>query len=334
MQDVARRAGVHAATVSRALRNRAGVSAEVKAKVLRVAAELGYRPNPLVSALIRSRHSPYRAKYHATLAYLTPLTPKGAEAYRADYRDLFEGASKRAADYGYRFEEFSLGAASMSAKRFSDILLARNIPGLFLAPLNVAQDTLAVDWTRFPVVAIGFSQRIPVTRVVHNHSLAVREAIARCRLHGRRRIGLVLPRRVNQKVESHWLAAYLLDQFEQSDETPVLPPLLLDEIRDREAFAAWMAAHRPDAIIGLQHFTPMHRWLKASGRQPQDVALVTLDFRENGIKFAGIYQDYALLGAVAVDQLVGLVERDDRITTKRAASIVIDGVWRDGPTLV
>lgn len=334
MQDVARQAGVHVATVSRALRRRRGVSDEVRAKVLHVAAELGYQINPLVSALIRSRRNPRRNNYQATLGVLTPPWPYQAQSYREDYRQLIEGAEQRAGGFGYRLEEFKLGARGMSAQRLSEILKARNIAGLILPPLYAAQDTIEVDWKHWPVVAIGYSQRIPVPRVVHNHSRAMHLALAKCRQHGCERVGLILPRRVSEKVEDRWVAAYLLDQFRQRRRAAALPPLLLDGNPGPEAFTPWFKTHRPDAIIGLQHLTPVHRWLQAARiRVPETVALVTLDYREPGPRFPGIDQNYTQLGGLAVEQLVNLVERNDRAMMQRATVLAVDGVWRDGPTL-
>jgi len=334
MQDVAHKAKVHVATVSRALRQRRGVSEEVRARVLRVAAELGYRINPLVSALIRSRRNPHRSNYHATLAFLAPQWPSQAQSYREDYRQLIEGAEQRAGGFGYRLEEFKLGTKGMSAQRLSDILGARNIAGLILPPLYAVKDTIDFDWMPWPVVAIGYSQRIPVPRVVHNHERAVHLALAKCRQHGCERLGLVLPRRVSEKVEDRWVAAYLLDQFQQKKRTAALPPLLFDGNPEPEAFTSWFKAHRPDAIIGLQHLTPIHRWLKAGRiRVPERVALVTLDCRDQEPRFAGIDQNYALLGGLAVELLVNLLERNDRSMMQLATVLAVDGVWRDGPTL-
>ena len=55
MQDIARRAGVCKATVSRALNNPQRVSAKTRDKVLEVVAELGYTPNKLASSLRQGR---------------------------------------------------------------------------------------------------------------------------------------------------------------------------------------------------------------------------------------------------------------------------------------
>jgi LacI family transcriptional regulator len=55
IREVARRSGVSMATVSRALNNRAEVSPVTRERILRVADELGYRPNASARALVRRR---------------------------------------------------------------------------------------------------------------------------------------------------------------------------------------------------------------------------------------------------------------------------------------
>ncbi len=334
MADVARRAGVHPATVSRALSQAPGVSDAVRARIQQCASELGYRPNPLVSALIRTRRSPHRLGYHATLAYLIPAVPGREDAYRVDYAELFAGAQTRAMDFGYRLEEFSPTVARLPSQRLSTILAARAIPGVLLAPLKKASDIVDLDLARFAVVAVGFSQRTPVRRVVHNHFGAVRTALAECRRRHYDRIGLVLPRRVNEKVENRWVAAYVTDFFERGSTGTWLPPLILDEENDHEVFRIWLRDYRPNVIIGLQHLTPILHWLQVDGiRVPDDIGLVTLDQRDGKVAFAGIYQDYRMLGATAIEQLVSLVERNERGLCPRATSLSLAGVWRDGETL-
>ncbi len=71
MADVARAAGVHPATVSRALRDDPRITAPVRRKVRAAAARLGYRKNPLVAALMSARRARTAAGYQATLAFVT-----------------------------------------------------------------------------------------------------------------------------------------------------------------------------------------------------------------------------------------------------------------------
>jgi LacI family transcriptional regulator len=147
---------------------------------------------------------------------------------------------------------------------------------------------------------------------------------------GRQRIGLVLPRRVSDKVEGRWVAAFLLERSVRRSGL-LLPPLLLDESQDAAAFGRWVKRYRPDAIIGLQHQTPLRQWLRSGARLGgSDVALVTLDARPFGERYAGIDQDYAALGRVAVEQLVNRIER--RGASLRAGavfSVMVEGRWRD-----
>lgn len=334
MLDVARKAGVHVATVSRALRRRPGVSDAVRTRIEKIAAELGYRPNPLVSALIRTRRNPGRTRYHATLGLLIPDWPGGRSAFHQDHRGLIDGIRQRAVDFGYRVDEFEVGALPPDRPRLDAILQARNICGVIVPPLHSSHDEVLVDWRHFPAVAVGLSQRMDVPRVVHDFARAMNTAYGRCREAGCRRIGLVLPRRVSEKVEHRWLAAYLLCQFTDPEPAAAPAPLLLSEEADERAFQIWAETFRPDAIIGLPHFTPIRAWLKGIGvLVPKDLSLVSLDTQQLGHRFAGIDQSRGLLGSMAVELVVGIVERNDRTMMNRSTVLSVEGAWRNGPTL-
>jgi DNA-binding LacI/PurR family transcriptional regulator len=332
MQEVARRAGVHPATVSRALRSAPGVSDAVRIEIKRIARELKYRPNPLVSALIRTRRSPTRTKYHATLAFFTKPLPGLVGKDR--HVQLLAATRTRAAQHGYRIQLFGEVEPPIPSPRLTEILLTRGIAGLIFAPFTSPDAVPPVDWRQFSVVAIGLSQRIPVTRVAHNHYTGMRRVLAECRRRGARRIGLVLPLRVHRNVEERWLAAYLLDQTEHPSPGGPLLPLLVNEAADHGTFAPWFRVNQPDVIVGLQHLTPIHQWVRALGlRVPADVGLVTLDRRAGKIDFSGLDQEVAKMGATAVDQLLGLVERGEHGMVERPINVTMDGLWLDGTTL-
>jgi LacI family transcriptional regulator len=55
LQDVADRAGVHRSTVALALRDHPRIPADTRELIRALAEKLGYRKNPLVAALMRSR---------------------------------------------------------------------------------------------------------------------------------------------------------------------------------------------------------------------------------------------------------------------------------------
>ena len=70
LQDVADRAGVHRSTVALALRDHPRIPAATRTRLRALATQLGYRQNPLVAALMRSRRSG-RAVKHVTMAFVT-----------------------------------------------------------------------------------------------------------------------------------------------------------------------------------------------------------------------------------------------------------------------
>ncbi|MEI6465083.1 MAG: helix-turn-helix domain-containing protein, partial [Verrucomicrobiota bacterium] len=122
MADVARRAGVHAATVSRALRDDPRITPAQRKKVRRVAEELGYRTNPLVAALMSARRAGLPPAYKATFACLTRYPAEQAAKFHRDYGELLAGARARALAQGYRVEEFNTHAPDLSARRLTEIL--------------------------------------------------------------------------------------------------------------------------------------------------------------------------------------------------------------------
>lgn len=331
MQDIARRFGVHPSTVSRALRNDPTISQDMRERVQAAARDLGYKPNPLISALVRSRRPRRSGSYRAHLGYLFAGPVDRARVWRRNYDELFFGAKARANMLGYELEEFDLSGRDLSPKRFTQILLTRNIHGLILPPLYSLQDSLPVEWDHFGVIAIGHSHRIPANRVVHNHFAAMRTALAACRARGRQRIGLVLTRRLHEKVEKLWLASYVFDHFEQADRCEARPLLLMEDRNDAARFDVWLKQNRPDAIIGLQNLTPIHAWVKTAGLA-SEIELVTLDYHESDRGFSGIFHDYGRIGATAVDQLVGQLERNERGLPRMPVSTLIDGVWIERAT--
>jgi LacI family transcriptional regulator len=332
MNDVARSAGVHASTVSRALRDDPRITPAQRAKIRRAAQALGYRANPLVAALMTARRARREPTYRATLAYLTTYAPERAAIFLRDFGQLLVGARARALAQGYHIEEFNLHDPTLTSHRTTEILRTRGIQGLLVAPLHSVRDPVALDWSEFSTVGIGLSlSQVPVSRVAHNHVNAYGLAARRCRDAGKSRLGLVVPLRVHEKVDRRWLAGALLDQSEQPAKTHV-PPLLLTT-KGAEQFARWFSRYQPEVVLAV-NIEEVTGWLKALGcKIPHDVCLVSLDRRATDRGIAGIDQDYAGWGANAVDLLIGMIQRNERGLPQMPLTVLGEGVWVDGRSL-
>ena len=334
MRDVAARAGVTAATVSLTLKGSPLITQATRTKVLEAAHALNYQPNPLVRALMRSRRRRGAAPGGAALAIITgfPTRHGWRNLMTSVFQQMFTGVRTRAGQYGYGLQEFWLYEKGMTPRRFSNMLHARGILGLIVAPLPEANSTIELDWEGFAAVALGTTLARPVLhRVVNDlfHSMMI--AMEQCYRLGYRRIGLALRATVNQKVERRWLAAYLLAQSELSGLAPLAP--LLAEPLSEDAFRAWFRREKPDVILGQHHY--LQRWLKSWGlRIPEDVGVASLSTSHMGDPVSGIYQNSELIGMRCIDLLATLLERNELGVPAVSDSLLVDGVWNPGRTVM
>ncbi len=333
MRDVAARAAVSAATVSLVLRRSPLISAKTRERVLSAARALGYRPNPFVQSLMRTRRRRGGAALGPVLAFVTGHPSR--DGWRRDptpvFRQMFEGARLRAEECGYRLEEFWLHEQGMSARRFCAMLCARGIHGLVLAPLPSPNATLALEWGHFATVALGFTLAHPgVHRVSNDHFHSLIIAFEECRRLGYRRLGLALSETVNEKVQRRWLAAYLLAQHQAGD-LEQLVPLVAETLTER-AFRDWFEAQRPEVIIAPAPQQIM-LWLEAWGlRVPKDIGVASLSAPKLGDAMTGICQNGEQLGRRSIDLLVTLLERNELGLPALPDMLLVDGTWNRGQT--
>src|SRR4051794_29993861 len=119
LQDIADAARVSKATVSLALRNHSSIPPATRTRIQTIAEELGYRPNPLVSALMSYQRArqPNRPR-DLTLAMVINFSRRGEwKNYLSE--DLLSQAAGRAQQLGFVLEEFWLGDLKMRPERFS-----------------------------------------------------------------------------------------------------------------------------------------------------------------------------------------------------------------------
>ena len=166
MADVARDAGVHVTTVSLALRNHPKIPIEKRTQIRKLATDMGYRPDPLLQALIAYRSRTFLRRNPPTLAYVTNWNSRFGWKNVTAHPQFFLGAKARASQLGYNLEHFWLGEQSLHPKRLSQILRARSINGLIVASqLPVLNPTSGFEWEFFSGVKID---HVPRQLALHN----------------------------------------------------------------------------------------------------------------------------------------------------------------------
>ncbi len=162
LEDVAAHLGVSRALVSLVIRGAPGASDETRERVLRAAAELGYRPDPRARLLARSR------------SRLLGVTFGAQNAFHAD---LLEGIYLAAEGAGY---EVALSALTPSRdeRRAVESLLDYRCEALILLGPQVPAARLAELGRQVAVVVVARRLRAPSVQVVRSaDDQGVRQAV-------------------------------------------------------------------------------------------------------------------------------------------------------------
>jgi hypothetical protein len=132
MAEIAQRLNVASSTISRALRDDPRISLELRNRVRSVAEELGYRPNPLVSALMANRRRRGSGGAVDVIALVTNYGGRKHWRSKDVCRWEYEGIERRARELGFRVEIFALSDYRGGMIQLQATLRARAIRGVLL----------------------------------------------------------------------------------------------------------------------------------------------------------------------------------------------------------
>lgn len=331
LRELARLTGFSLGTVSMALNRDKRVADATRKLVEAAAVKHAYRPEPLVrDYMSRVRHGD-GGRREVAIAYVIPWESREAHYRHLPFRRFRDGAARRATEGGYRMEEFLISETGRSGR----ILKARGFAGVVLAPTeDGAQTKPRIDLDFCAAATIGYSLENPViSRAVHDHAGSVDRALHELVALGHRRIGLVTRETINKRICGRWLGAFLAAQHGAL--APLLaPPIVLPRAENsgEAEVLGWLAQHRPDAVI-----TSEWELLKAasSSASPRTAMpqLVSLDWHP-GLPpgSIGIDQHSELVGAAAVDMVIGQISRHERGAPAVRRTLLIDGAWIDDAT--
>ncbi len=333
MQEIATVASVSRMTVSLALRDSSRVSTKVRKRIRALAKKMGYRPNPLVSALMaqRSAHKSPDAVYPMAL-----INNHGAATtFRKDplYGTLLRGIEHRCVELGFRAEIFSLrGPGATSAARLHRIFEAQGIRGVIVLPVASEFPELEFPWAHYSAVTLGHTLHSPsLHRAASNQFQNSWTALESARALGYRRLALLLPEVTNARTNYHFTAAFLAFQRYTAGIASI-PPCHQSFPDDASRIATWLKRHRPDAIIGYGDF---REELAAIGwRVPDDAGYINLNLLKLDHTVSGIDSQIGLVGRAAVDMVVAQLHRNESGSPAQPRTNLVTGRWHAGATTI
>lgn len=334
--DIAARVGVSKTTVALALRNHHRIPEERRKQIQKVAAEMGYEPDPLLSALASYRSQIRPTKIQNALAWINHWDqPDRLRGAHQEFDAYWRGAQAAARRYGYRLDEIRW-EAEYSARRFEQILLTRAIRGVLVPPHPKAPDWGNFDWTKFSVIRFGLSVPSPDSHLVtSDHQRAVVMALEKISSYGYRRIGMIVQDVLEKNVGGNYMGGHCA--AEKLFKIPGIQPFLLTREVDwaqpekaKKVLQEWLKKTNPDAILTADPFVP--KFLRELGYQiPKDIALAgtSIDVPVD----AGIDQHSEAIGQMAVEMLISQINLNERGEPANPSRILIESRWRDGSML-
>jgi LacI family transcriptional regulator len=352
LRDIAVKLKVSHTTISLALRNDPSISHQRRDEVKRVAEQLGYRPDPMLSSLVQYRTFSRTQKIHSALAWINHWEePEKLRGYH-EFDLYWRGANQAAERFGYHLDEIRW-SANCSARRIEEILLTRNIRGLLIPPHRTLPDWEDFDWNKFSIIRFGMSVPTPDTHVVTaDQQRAVLMAFRKVSEYGYERVGLVVSADYDRHLGGNYIgglaaardlfnlnyigglaAAQNLFGFKH-----FLPPLRTNEnvysekpTLAKRLLLQWLKKHKPDAI--LTSLSSIPAMLKELGYNiPKDIAVAGTTVNDVPVD-AGINQNPEAIGRTAVEMLVAQINRNERGVPEAPCRTLVESLWQDGKSM-
>jgi DNA-binding LacI/PurR family transcriptional regulator len=272
IEDVARRAGVSIATVSRALRGLPDVATATRDRVLTAAADLNYVASPFAARLASGRT--------ATVGLVVPFVNRW---FFAEVISTVEGELRKA---GFDLLLYNLGDLAGRARFFEDMPMRKRVDGVIVASLVLDEaEFAALDELNRPVALLGI-ERDGLLSAAIDDIAAARMAVEHLLSLGHTRVGLIGgdtddPMRFTPPL--HRRDGYR-DALEQAGITPEpqLEHLGFFTVEGGEAAAAELLsrAEPPTAIFAESDemaYGALRLMRDRGMRAPEDVAIIGFD---------------------------------------------------------
>lgn len=294
--DVARVAGVAPSTVSRAFSRPDRVNAETAERIRAVAAELGYRTNPLARALPTGRTS--------------MIALASSDITNPYYFEIIRGAQGAAAERGYT----TLLADSQESMRREREALDRAIPtvdGIVLASTRMSDSAIRMMAKQRPVIVVN-RDITDVPSVVTDHPMSVRQAVDHLEELGHRRITYLAGPEAAWANGMRWrsLRAYAAERDLHVHRLGPYPPTVAGGVRAAMDFAE----HKTTAVIAYNDLIAIGFIKRLTGmgvRLPEEVSVVGFDnIFTSALVTPGlttVAPPLRTLGAMAVQNLLAII---------------------------
>lgn len=343
VREIAKACGYANSTVSRALSNKPLIPAETRKRILAVAQEMGWKPNPFASAYMAHYRSTRAPKYQASIGYVISFTDAELNSFTDVKKpgDLpyfmqqhFIGAKTRASALGYILEPIWFQDLSFNFSRLARLLKNRGIPGLVVHGGMLPEDAFSeFDFDSFVTATWGYSIIKPkLHRAAFHWNHGIRMALQKIRQLGYHRIALMISERLNHLTYNSLASTFYYGEKHHSSKESLMSLVFSETSPDStKKIQAWIQKKKPEVIIGTAEVR--QAILEMNWKVPENVAFVSPHRSSPWPDIGGIDQLLDVAGANTVDLISAQLMQNERGISPSPKLLLNEGVWVDGKSI-
>lgn len=324
LRQIAEAAGVCLMTVSLSLRDSPKISTATRDRVHRCARELGYRPDPELSRLMKHLRTSRTSRGHTGFA-LVDLYPKAGFAENIYNRHIREGAVRRAGELGFGVTTIHGADYDLNLRGILHVVRTRGLDGLVFLPAAapISLDA-SLEWHQVSVVTTSNSILAPRFHyVVPNQFGNTMRLIEQVHARGHKRVCAVFDEFFDERTGHNFTAAF---KWHGHESRILVIPQTLSPTRKCEVASAWVERHKPDAVFVQSDAVgaALRRLKRRRAPRAPEFELIALGAHNSG---GHPYLDERadLVGAGAVDLLAGMMYYHETGIPAHPRTTLIDG---------
>lgn len=335
--EIAVRADLGKATVSLALRDDPRIRETTRARVKKLAKEMGYRPNPIISQVMSQLRSDRASTFRGTVALINESNQKGILETNSTFRSLAGGFREKSEALGFKVNDFWLGDPVLEQpKRLAEIFYARRIEGVALVAMperSFLPECFQPIISRSVFVGLGVQLLNPGIHCCANNQFTTSGSAVRKLINaGKKRIGLVISQQIDRLLDGRFSLGFrhALEEIGISPEVASRQIHFFDPT-DRMGFQMWSEKMKPDGLITTH--TEIADWLRKQPGEARNVALAHLDWDSSMTGWAGMNQNNRSVGSSGADVLMAHLMRRELDLPPFAKTLLVESSWQDGASM-
>ncbi len=338
LKRIAQEAKLSIAAVSMALRDHPRIGKATCMRVQKLAASMGYQPDPALSALVAYRQDS-RVRPAGSVIAVVYVKPEEFAVPERETREELSGIRETAERLGYGLDTFSTNFQEADQARVMRVIKNRGIRGIIFQFLDSEPSQLKADWGFVPAVGLGIVSRdskLPLPIVCGDHFHSSWEAMRQIGRKGYKRPALLMPASFPAFLQHEILGGYLvgLRQCQGNPEPCDFEVNFSPQAPWREEIASFLKTHKPDVLISAGRASSLFQWLaKDYPALVKKTDVCTLDAVPEDHTVSGILQDRHGVGSVAMENLHKLILANVTGPSERSQATYIPPTWREGQSL-